>query len=113
MSRPHLHDDTLAPAFLPGSPYTRYLVVRQEDVWFIKFDGEEYGPYETERQAMFFAIDAAHKLGDQGEENQVVQLNGTGGRLVWLSDGRHPDRARQKTRRFEWVRRNARPFAAQ
>ena len=51
---------------------TRYFVVRQEDVWFIKFDGEEYGPYQTEREAMLFAIDAANKLGEQGEDTQVL-----------------------------------------
>jgi hypothetical protein len=90
MSRPQLHHDTLAPAVLPGSPYTRYLVVRQEDGWFIKFDGEEYGPYETEREAMFFAIDAAHKLGDQGEETQVLQLNDNGEALSVWTYGRDP-----------------------
>jgi hypothetical protein len=95
MSRPHLHHDTLAPAVLPGRPYTRYLVVRQEDVWFIKFDGEEYGPYETEREAMFFAIDAAHKLGDQGEETQVLQLNDNGEALSVWTYGRDPYPARQ------------------
>jgi hypothetical protein len=36
MSRLALHDDTLAPALLSGSPYTRYLVVCHEDVWLIK-----------------------------------------------------------------------------
>ena len=55
-----------------------YLVVRQEDVWFIKFDGEEYGPYQSEREAMLFAIDAAHKLGEQGEETQVLQMDENG-----------------------------------
>jgi len=57
---------------------TRYLVVRQEDVWFIKFDGEEYGPYKSEREAMLFAIDAAHKLGEQGEETEVLKLDENG-----------------------------------
>jgi hypothetical protein len=33
----------------------------------IKFDSEEYLPYETEREAMLFAIDAAHTLGESGE----------------------------------------------
>jgi len=78
MPRSHYHDDTLAPAFLPGRPHTRYLVVRQDDVWFIKFDGEEYGPYKSEREALLFAIDAAHKLGEQGEEAQVLLLDEAG-----------------------------------
>ena len=62
MPRPQLHNDTLAPAVIPGHPYTRYIVVRQDDVWFIKFDGDEYGPYKAEREALLFAIDAAHNL---------------------------------------------------
>jgi hypothetical protein len=78
MARLHLHRDTLVPAFVPGRPHTRYLVVRQEDVWFIKFDGEEYGPYKTEREAMLFAIDAAHKLGEQGEDTQVLLIDEQG-----------------------------------
>jgi hypothetical protein len=83
MARSHLHHDTLAPAFLPGAPQ-RYLVVRQEDIWFIKFDGEEYGPYKTEQEAMLFAIDAANKLGEQGEKTQVLQMDQNGeAQLVW------------------------------
>jgi hypothetical protein len=78
MPRPRLHEDTLAPACLPGRPRTRYLVVRQQDVWFIKFDGEEYGPYATEREAMLFAVDAAHKLGEQGEDTEVLLADETG-----------------------------------
>ena len=60
--------------------------MQQEDVWFIKFDGEEYGPYKTEREAMLFAIDAAHKLGEQGEETQVLQMDenrGAAGVDLW------------------------------
>jgi hypothetical protein len=95
MSRPLLHPDTLAPAFLPGTPHTRYLVVHQEDVWFIKFDGEEYGPYKTGRDAMLFGIDAAHKLGEQGAEAQVLQMDENGElRTVW-SSGHDPYPPRQ------------------
>ena len=84
MPRPTLHHDTLAPAFVPGHPHTRYLVVRQDNVWFIKFDGDEYGPYQTEREAMLFAIDAAHTLGQQGEETQVQFLDENGEvQLIW------------------------------
>ncbi len=83
MVRPPLHPDTLAPAFLPGALH-RYLVVRQDDIWLIKFEGEEYGPYKTEREAILFAIDAANKLGEQGEQSQVLQMNeNREARLVW------------------------------
>jgi hypothetical protein len=65
---------------MPGRPYTRYLVVRQGENWLIKFEGEEYGPYSSEREALLFAIDAAHKLGCQGEETQVLVVD-EGGEL--------------------------------
>ena len=77
MTRPRLHDDTLAPAFVPG-PHTRYVVVRHDDVWLIKFEGEEFGPYKTEREAILFAADAAHKLGNQGEATQVLLVDENG-----------------------------------
>jgi hypothetical protein len=90
MPRPPHHHDTLAPAFVSGRPCTRYLVVRQEDVWFIKFDGEEYGPYNSEREAMLFAVDAAHKLGEQGEATEVSLMDETGvAQLAWIH-GRDP-----------------------
>jgi hypothetical protein len=76
MPRPRPHDATLATAFLSGQQRTRrYFVVRRQDVWFIRFDGEEFGPYKTEREAMLFAIDAAHKLGAQGEATEVLLMD--------------------------------------
>jgi hypothetical protein len=78
MPRTDLHGDTLAPACIPGHPYTRYFVVRQGDVWFIKFDGDEYGPYNTEREALLFAIDAAHKLAEHAEPTQVILMDENG-----------------------------------
>lgn len=86
MPRPTLHQDTLAPAFIPGHPHTRYLVVRQNDVWFIKFEGDEYGPYQSEREALLFAIDAAHTLAEQGEATQVQLIDESGdAQPVWTS----------------------------
>jgi hypothetical protein len=92
MPRPQLHHDTLAPGVFPGHPHTRYLVVRQDDLWFIKFDGEEYGPYENEREAMLFAIDAAQKLGEQGEETQVLLTDKNSNALMVWTYGQHPYR---------------------
>ena len=67
-----------------GGPRIRYLVVRQQDVWFIHFSGEEYGPYQTEREAMLFAIEAAHQLSEQGEDTQVLVLDENGeARPAW------------------------------
>ena len=84
MPRPQIHDNARVAAFVLGASRTRYLVMRQEDVWFITFNGEEFGPYRGEREAMLFAIDAAQKLGEQGEETQVLRLEEDGGiRPAW------------------------------
>jgi hypothetical protein len=54
-------------------PHTRYIVVQHKDEWLIKFGvgDKEYGPYHSQAEAMLFAIDAAQKLGEQGENTQV------------------------------------------
>jgi hypothetical protein len=65
-------------AFASGAARVRYLIVRQEDVWFIKFEGEEFGPYQSEREAVLFAVDAARLLGDHGERTEVLRLDETG-----------------------------------
>ncbi len=84
MPRPQLHNDTLAPVVIPGHPYTRYIVVCQGDVWFIKFDGDEHGPYKTERKAMRFAINATHRLRESGEQAQVLSMDESGNpRVTW------------------------------
>jgi hypothetical protein len=54
--------------------HARYFVVQQDDVWMIKFDDEEYGPYKSKNEAMLFAIDAAQKLGEHGEEAEVLLM---------------------------------------
>jgi hypothetical protein len=78
MARPHIHDNARVAALVVGASRTRYLVMRQEDVWFITFNGEEFGPYQSEREAMLFAIDAAQKLGESGEETQVLRVDENG-----------------------------------
>jgi len=71
-------------------PYARYFVVRQQDVWLIKFDDEEYGPYRSQGEAMLFAIDAAQKLGLQGESAEVALMGENGHfRSEWIF-GRDP-----------------------
>ena len=78
MPRLHLHDDARIAAFVLGAARTRYLVMRQDDAWFITFNGQEFGPYQSDREAMLFAIDAAHKLGETGEETQVFRVHENG-----------------------------------
>lgn len=88
MSRIHMSDEQLGDeqpddqqrttALVTGTAQVRYLVVRQDDAWFIKFEGEEFGPYQSEREAMLFAVDAARQLGEHGEGTVVLRLDETG-----------------------------------
>jgi len=62
----------------------QYFVERltaHDDVWMIKFDDEEYGPYTSQSEAVLFAIDAAEKLNEHGEKAQVVIIGPT-----WIYD---------------------------
>ncbi len=63
----------------------RYLVVRQNDAWFIKFEDEEYGPYSSEAEAMGFAVEAARQLSAGGEHPEVCVI-GENGRQAWASE---------------------------
>lgn len=84
MARPELRDQPLVQPIFHDCPRTLYWVKRQEDVWFIRFDGADYGPYKSESEAMLFAVDAANKLGEQGEATQVLVMDDGGfGQPVW------------------------------
>jgi hypothetical protein len=78
MARPQTLHEALSPVFVPGHPHTQYFVEHQGDAWFIKFDGQEFGPYKSQREALLFAIDAAHKLGEKGEATQVLLADENG-----------------------------------
>jgi hypothetical protein len=82
----HTPDHTRVPPFVESRPRKRYIVARREDVWFIIFGGEEFGPYKTEREAKLFAIEAAHKLGEHGEETEVMVSSDEAGAVlpVWV-----------------------------
>ncbi|HEY2227049.1 MAG TPA: hypothetical protein VGI22_04780 [Xanthobacteraceae bacterium] len=67
-----LHDHARIPSFIQSEQRTRYTLVRREDVWFILFGGEEFGPYKSAREARLFAIDAAYRLGEQGKSSEVM-----------------------------------------
>ena len=61
-------------------PIARYFVERltgHSDVWMVKFDDEEYGPYKSQSEAVLFAIDAAEKFNEHGEKAQVVIMGPT------------------------------------
>jgi hypothetical protein len=90
MPRPQISERTPASPVFPTRPRTSYWIVRAQDVWSIRFGGDEYGPYNSEREAMLFAVDAANKLGEQGEETQVLKLDETGDEQLAWTYGQDP-----------------------
>ena len=83
MPRPLERNAPIA-AILRTEPSRPYFVLRRQDRWFIAFGDEEFGPYQSEREALLFAIDAAHGLGEKGEETQVLALDERGStQPVW------------------------------
>ena len=75
---PQVEGTAPVAAIIPGAARRRYLVKRRQDLWLIAFEGEEFGPYQNEREAMLFAVDAAHQFGAQGEETQVLRVDESG-----------------------------------
>ena len=59
-------------------PNSRYFIVQQDDEWLIKFQDEQFGPYHTQKEAMLFAVDAAQKLGEHGENAEVCVMGENG-----------------------------------
>ncbi len=53
-------------------PIPRYYLVQHDAVWLIKFEDEEYGPYQTEAEAMNLATDAVEKLTTFGENAELL-----------------------------------------
>jgi hypothetical protein len=58
----------------------RYLIVRDRNAWLIKYNDEDFGPYESQAEATLFAVEAARKLSDRGERAEVL-LMGANGRV--------------------------------
>jgi hypothetical protein len=73
----------------------RYFVVQDHDEWLIKFQDEQYGPYQSKAEAMLFAVEAAQKLGEQGETTEVCLMGDNGHfRPEWTyGQGSYPARA--------------------
>ena len=64
-----------------------YVVRPSDDTWMIEHDGDRYGPYKNSREAMFFAIDAARKLGALGKDTSVKMTDHAGHPLTtWHYD---------------------------
>jgi hypothetical protein len=77
-----------------GSPGDRssgdrieYVVRPCNDAWLIDHAGESYGPYKNCREATFFAIDAARKLGATGKNTRVRTIDQTGHLLTTWNYG--------------------------
>jgi hypothetical protein len=71
--------DVVAPnPAIPAVQRAEYRVRPSGDAWIIVYDGDEYGPYPSRHQAMFCAVDAAHKLGEQGRDATVHLIDATG-----------------------------------
>jgi hypothetical protein len=90
MIRPQERDSLSPPPAPPAVERIAYLVRPQRDIWIIEHDGDEYGPYESRHKAMFFAIDAAHKLGTQGKSTQVRLTDHYGQSLTTWTYGSDP-----------------------
>ncbi len=50
----------------------QYIIVRQNHEWKISFKDKLYGPYDSERDAIEAALDAAYSMGEIGIEAQVI-----------------------------------------
>ncbi len=50
----------------------QYFVVNHQSEWKISYAGNHYGPYQTQRDAIRAAVDAAHSAGKKGFDAQVL-----------------------------------------
>lgn len=77
----------------PSNPATptpervEYVVRPCNDAWLIEHAGDSYGPYKDRREATFFAVDAARKLGAQGKQTRVKVIDHDGHLLTTWSSG--------------------------
>lgn len=65
----------------------QYFVVLHGGQWKIKFNGEHYGPYDTQKAAIRAGVDAAHK--SKGDAQVLVQGKDNQFRTEWTY-GRDP-----------------------
>jgi hypothetical protein len=68
----------------------QYMVVLHQGDWSISFNGQQYGPYKSQKEAIRAAITAAHGSGTKGAEAEVL-LQGTNNKfLTEWTYGRDP-----------------------
>lgn len=54
----------------------QYFIIVENNEWKISFNGEHYGPYPNQQQAVEAAIDAAYAMGEIGINAQVLTQDG-------------------------------------
>jgi hypothetical protein len=59
----------------------QYFVVLHDSQWKISFQGQHYGPYRTQREAIRVAVDAAYKA--KGDAQVLVQGQDNKFRTEW------------------------------
>jgi hypothetical protein len=85
---PRSRDHDSAPEVrLSSAERVEYVVRPSDDIWLIEHDGDRYGPYKNGHEAMFFAVDAAHKLGDLGKSTRVRMTDQAGHPLTTWTYG--------------------------
>jgi hypothetical protein len=91
LSRDHDRVPSNAPAAAPER--VEYIVRPSDDTrlsddtWLIEHGGNRFGPYKNSREAMLFAIDAAHKLGALGKNTCVRMTDQAGHALTTWNYG--------------------------
>jgi hypothetical protein len=87
MPRSRDHDSAQSEAPPSTADRVEYVVRPSDDTWLIEHDGDRYGPYKNCREAMFFAIDAANKLGALGKNTHVRMTDQAGHPLTTWNYG--------------------------
>ncbi len=59
----------------------QYMVVLRQGDWSISFNGQQYGPYKSQKEAIRAAITAAQGSGTKGAEAEVL-LQGTNNKFT-------------------------------
>jgi hypothetical protein len=90
MTLPRDYDVLISRFVAPVVHRTEYQVRRHGDGWIIAYDGDEYGPYQSRHEAMFCAVDAAHRLGEQGRDTTVRLIDATGRPVAAWTHGEDP-----------------------
>jgi hypothetical protein len=54
----------------------QYFILQDNNEWKISFNGRQYGPYDTQQDAIEAAIDAAYAMGDIGIDTEVLVQDG-------------------------------------